>query len=410
MTPTSTACIIFVLQAAAMDAHVTFWTPTSTFCSLMGISFVLSTTSQPSVDAHVYLENLMTNLNQIVPNPLGVIRAHDVGYGWVKSVLGYDYQGKPVTHAFPSVVCQQNDDFEEVIDHAKKNIKRVSVNNKTYIVGKDIRFMRGYGSDQIQHNEYVKTDEYLALLRGALSYDSVDHIDLLMLGLPHKYIKTHKQHLIDKAKGIHKLENGRTVYVKNVAIISQPLAAAYNHSKRAHARGADSSLLASRITLTIESGWFTLDWTISEGLKTYDQQCGSVEGGASIIGADMMREASKYTDGLRQLDDILKFDNEWRLGTLRFGKDDLSTVKDKIDKVRKQSAEKYFSQMRNMTLNFKGVERVVSTGGSIHLYEDLIENEFQGLEISTATKDERRWDVGEGLYWLGEFVLRNQAS
>ncbi|KAA3652181.1 MAG: hypothetical protein DWQ11_12265 [Proteobacteria bacterium] len=67
----------------------------------------------------------------------------------------------------------------------KRNTVTVDVNGVLYEVGRDAKLAQDASYGRVLDSKFSLSDVYMALVRGAISYMGVPHIDVLVLGLAH---------------------------------------------------------------------------------------------------------------------------------------------------------------------------------------------------------------------------------
>lgn len=149
----------------------------------------------------------------------------------------------------------------------------VTLGGTRYFAGRSVKFHVSGTDPRTVPANYCETDEYMALLRGALHYIAQDSgarqtlvIEQLVLGLPLTTFRKYRESMPARFEGDHVLESiGSSerliVHVKKVLVVVQPMGALYQ-------LGASSSSLASSgWTLVVDAGGGTLDWFVSENLQ-----------------------------------------------------------------------------------------------------------------------------------------------
>ena len=209
-----------------------------------------------------------------------IVRAIDVGYGNTKLCFGRDGAEIRCMH-FPSIASLYTgmDRGEGVM--TKKDLVEVESNGSHYLVGRDSIDTLSARDDRGRTllANYIDTPQHLALFRGALTYLGESSIDLLVSGLPVNYYAQHKDKLAEKLKGEHLYPDGKKVMVKGAWIIPQPIGGFINYFMGTNQ--ADN--LIGLKSLTIDVGWYTVDWLVCRGLKLQDERSGSAQGGMSLI-------------------------------------------------------------------------------------------------------------------------------
>ena len=236
-----------------------------------------------------------------------VIRSIDVGYGNTKFILSVDERG-PRTMTFPSIAPPLSG--SEIVPSANhlKNCKEIDVNGTAYQVGPDAGVARSKTYVDRLDDEYVLSDQYLALARGAMAYMDIDHIDYLVVGLPLRTLKTRSAELKSRLTGPHPMPNGKSILVKDVSTVIQPLGAFF-HWMVTNKRLKQSGFAKER-TLVVDPGFRTFDWMVTEGPNPIADLCGSVANGMSDVLTRMAEDISGTINA--PVTDIRSLDVRWR--------------------------------------------------------------------------------------------------
>ena len=203
-----------------------------------------------------------------------IVRAVDVGYGLTKYVTSATDNHIKCAH-FPSVAPLGGQPEAAATLGAKRRTITIPVGNLLYEVGPDIHLADDITKSAHMHDAYCTTDEYLALLRGALRYMNLDHITLLVLGLPVSACRLYRAALERRSTGTHDLGRGRRVTIESVKVLPQPQGALVHY-------GVDGHRLAQlrrERNLVIDAGSRTFDWLISQGLGVIDKRSHSATRG-----------------------------------------------------------------------------------------------------------------------------------
>ena len=195
-----------------------------------------------------------------------VIAAIDLGYGHVKygSIGG---NNKAKTGSFPSLVEMSAKSVGQTsTGFSKKALVSVSVKKRTYRVGPDIFEIKKHDARELV-SEYPRTDEYQALMLGALHYIGHEEIDVLVLGLPVDNLYMASS-LVSKWSGKHDA-GGKAVMVNSVKVVPQPLGGLLQRFEQ------DQCGAPNETHLVIDPGYFTLDWIIVRGLKLNEHRSGT---------------------------------------------------------------------------------------------------------------------------------------
>lgn len=260
--------------------------------------------------------------------PATIVRAIDVGYGNTKFVAFHKPGSAIQCSIFPSITPQASggEDLNGGI-FQRRNTVKIEIDGVTYEVGKDARLAQDASYGRALTADYSLSDAYMSLLRGAIFYMGVSKIDMLVVGLPVNTFQTHGAELAKRLKCAHKIPvntNGQPsatetveVEVLDVRVLPQPIGAFFDYS----ISNDLYSSMKSQMNLVIDPGFFTLDWVVSQGVKTVNARSGAHSGGMSAV-LSAMAEAIGRDLGV-QLNDASSIDHALRTGTkpMFFGKE-----------------------------------------------------------------------------------------
>lgn len=218
-----------------------------------------------------------------------VIRAVDVGYGMTKFVVARDEVGGIVCHSFPSVVAPAAGDALGGGAFRRRATLEVAFGGRAYEVGRDVLAATGGHGSRNRDLQFVQSDTYQVLMRGAIKAMRLSAVDLLVLGVPVDRVDAAREHLRRTFTGTVAVDAETTVEVGRVAVLPQPLGALAWCTKTA-GRAEET---ADRVTLIVDAGYFTLDWLVSLGLKLMPQRSGSAPFGVSAVIAEIAGELSR---------------------------------------------------------------------------------------------------------------------
>jgi plasmid segregation protein ParM len=220
------------------------------------------------------------------------VRAIDVGYGQTKYTHSIGADNKPVIKHFPSIVRKietQDDTLFLVTGSHKRNAVRLEISGQTFEVGPDAE--DPLHNTAILSEDFSKTNEHKALLLGALYFmEPVSKIDLLVLGLPVRFLAKKKAGLEKKFQGKHTLPDGRVVCVERVEVIAQPIGGYLSWKETLPSNTSPSS------TLVIDPGFYTFDFVVVKNGSAVASQCGSFPGGMSMLLQFVAKQIGKKFD------------------------------------------------------------------------------------------------------------------
>ena len=166
--------------------------------------------------------------------PRFVVRAVDIGYGNTKFVTGRPASTNSIDcDIFPSLSPRSIVDSD--LGGAdgflmKRNTSKVIVGGMEYEVGPDSsKAQFGNESGRVLKEDYCLSDNYRALLYGALLKMNEPHIHVLVLGLPMSTWKHYKDKLAASITGSHKITREFECKIEKVIVAPQPLGGFYDH-------------------------------------------------------------------------------------------------------------------------------------------------------------------------------------
>lgn len=292
-------------------------------------------------------------------NETPVIRAIDVGYGNTKYIRSVE-NGQAVADHFPSIVHRPaggKPSFNESPD-----IYEVMVNKTTYEVGPGVDAALE-GGLRIMHENYIETEDYMALVYGALSQMNEDVIDLLVVGLPVDLMGSKRETLQNLLTGTHRVA-GREIEIKKVNAVAQPLGGFLHYASQ-------NKLLEELNTtrnLLIDPGFFTVDFLVSTGLREIRGKSGSHPAGVSAYLKAVAKGLSK--DFGINYDNISHIDEGIRKGVFRlYGEHvDLSKYHD----MALAEIAPAVDAISNKVGDGRTIDQVILVGGGAKLFESSI--------------------------------------
>jgi plasmid segregation protein ParM len=310
------------------------------------------------------------------------VRSIDVGYGNTKFIKEHQWGFAPVCGIFPSIaiVAGAEQDLGAGVA-ARRDTIVVEVNGGAYEVGNAIGDTNS--GVRLLDPSYPKTDYHLALVRCALQYMEVEHVDLLVVGLPVDTYHTYKDGLAGILRGSHPVpETGRPsvvrmVEVKDVRVYPQPLGAFFNF-------GFANNLLGSMkntTNLIVDPGFFTLDWLVSKGFAIQNGRCGAYHGGMSSILESIAKPLSaKIGTGIPNHAGIDEGLRNGKFVTQLRGKDcDFSEFVGQAKRLAKQMVHALAARVGNSV----DVGNIILTGGGSYFFEEAVKEKFDGHTVLT---------------------------
>jgi plasmid segregation protein ParM len=214
-----------------------------------------------------------------------IVRAIDLGYNGTKFTKIVNAEKVEYGH-MPSLAIVANDDDDDgsgfdLDFFDDKDTVKVIVNGMTYEVGPDVMDAQTTNSTRVLHDQYIQSDQYMALHLGALYYMGETKIDLLVLGLPIDNSSLANE-LKEKLTGDIVVNSSLTVSIKNVLILPQ----AYGAFQSVKSKHPDMFEDEDTVTLIVDPGYYTFDFATIKGNnrpKLIKARSGSKEGGINLI-------------------------------------------------------------------------------------------------------------------------------
>ena len=243
-------------------------------------------------------------------NTKPVVRSIDVGYGntkFIKSIV----DGQINADYFPSIINTVTTDRDSITD--TPNVFVVEVDGTKYEVGRGLDAALE-GNMRILHDNYIDTDQYMALNYGALSQ-----------------------------------------------MVAQPLGGFLYHA-------ANNDMLTglnSTRNLLVDPGFFTVDFLVSAGLREVKGMSGSHPSGMSAYLKSIAKEISREFNV--NYDNISKIDEGVRTGVFKlYGKDvDLKQYHKKALSAIMPGVE----AIANVVGDGINIDRVVLVGGGASIFK-----------------------------------------
>jgi len=204
----------------------------------------------------------------------------EIGYG--STTLVYNENGKQMSSVtMPSRPKQlgNKSDLTGGLLVTGGNSAVVSVNGNEWQVGNDIGLSSERKSVEVLNDNYVDSDEYMAMFLGCLALQPHDNLDMLALALP-----VNRMHLKPKLEAMAKniVIGERAIDIKKVWIVSQPFAGLLYHVHKAFPDLGLKSLM-DKSYLVVDIGYLTLDWLSINNMQPDDKLSGAIDLGMSVL-------------------------------------------------------------------------------------------------------------------------------
>lgn len=302
-----------------------------------------------------------------------IVRAIDVGYRLCKYVTSVR-EREIECRSFPSVApVASGRDLAEALGRKRKT-STVEVNGLNYEVGPEAGLARREFQVQNLDNDYVDSDEYMALVFGALDFMRVDAIDLLVVGLPVSLVMQKRSALAKRLKGLHEIGGNKRVTVKDVRVLAQPVGALMAHAAETGKRNVGER----ERTLIVDCGGRTFDWIVAEGLKVIESRSDAVPLGMyqvtqALTGAISQKLGTQFNDwervetALRAGKNPMVFGEEYSLND--------------VMPLAKKVAQEAITAMRQKIQDGSDIDKIIVAGGSAFFYMHALKEAFPRHKI-----------------------------
>jgi plasmid segregation protein ParM len=299
-----------------------------------------------------------------------IVGAIDLGYRNLKFVErgdGYRF----ACRSFPSVAPIASNCDLSVDRKTKRDSVIVPVGKLRYEVGPDANLAQSVDQGSNLNDMYSLSDQYLALMRGALRMMKLDQIDLLVVGLPVSLFTLRRTELERRLQGHHDVGDGKRVSVGRVVCIAQPVGAFLSYAVPSRQR---SSMLQER-NLIMDPGWKTFDWVVTQGLKPLDERSDAVNRGmwavvdamARAIGTELNCRLTQFD--YERIDEALRLQTKPRF----FGQPrDLAPYM----AAGKRVVEDAITEMRLLVREASDIDNILIAGGGAPFYRPEIQKAF----------------------------------
>jgi plasmid segregation protein ParM len=332
---------------------------------------------------------------------MNIVRSIDIGYSYTKFTSSTNSSSElslnSVMSIAPRFINKNNllpgRGFDDNL--FIKNNAIVDVGSNKFVVGPHAELMQRSNKAVILHKDFIGTDTYKALMKGALYFINEPVIDMLVVGLPVAYIGSNADKLKNMLVGNHPVNENFMVEIKDVLVVPQPQG---GYTDFAVSRNLMEEINRS-ITLSLDPGMFSFDWFVSKGFNAIQDRCGSNAGGVHSILNDIIDELnadlSTSINDIRYIDECI-LNNDLIISGKKY---DISHY---ISKAKNTIGET-IGDMLSSIKDTHDIRRILLFGGGSHFYEEQIKSVFSNIETHLL-KNPRFANV-RGYQIIGEQIL-----
>ncbi len=328
------------------------------------------------------------------------VRAIDIGCGRTK----FTTSDRGTWRSFPSIAPRTQADRIAAKIVTSRHTVEVCVDGMTYEVGPHTTSGARHGEIALRYGENIETPKYRALLYGALHTMQVDHLDLLVTGLPLHQYSTHHDALKQALKGTHTIRPGVSVEIADVKVVPQPVGGLLAYLLE---HGGDRKRQMDRTYLLVDAGYTTFGWLCTEGLNEIPGRSGSVICGMSeylseienVLGRVLGRSypyRQKIDEGLRK--------GRFRVSGREF---DLQLLRLLAEPVVDRAVEAMCDYVGVLRAS-QEVDQVVIVGGASEYFAPGLMRAFPERNIHTVMYPV--YANIRGFYWIGEILSGRESE
>ena len=300
----------------------------------------------------------------------------DIGYSNLNVAYGAPAgAGGPVTDVRPVGAAEKERLPIDVLGKGDEFVE-VQVDGKLYAACVDPNRLENWS--RILYEDYPSTAAYRALFRAGLALTNRNRVDKLVTGLPvRSYLEEGAaEKLARRMRGTHEIREGYQVEVGDVEVVPQPVGAYLDYMIQS---SREEELAEARV-LTIDPGYFSVDWVQLAGFEIQPNSSGSSTNATSRVLEEAAKTIYENTGGRVAPERIER--------SLRDGKDTLYQLGDhlNLEPYLKQAAQRVSpTVIDGIQGSLRGsndtVDLILLTGGGAAFYEDPIREAFPQSEV-----------------------------
>lgn len=330
--------------------------------------------------------------------------AVDVGFGQTKWAVRLE--SEIINGGFPSLaptateVTLQNTDSQ----FQKPNTVRVEIDGINYEVGPGADLaMSASNSGRSLSDEFPLTNNYKALLMGALYYAGISRVDYLTLGLPVHTMSKYADEL-KKIKFDDYLVNGQKISVGKIIVIPQPV------GSLAMFAASNNQIINNGATrLILDPGYVTTDWVVAQGYQMVNSRSGGRMGGVSNVYKNIASLIAKQF-GQEQFGKIERIDQAFVSGKdfRYYGKIVDKEMLDKYLALSRTVIEEIVSDIKARVGDTEDIDAILIAGGGASFFAPVVKKLFPYNEVQVL--EDPSFTNVNGFLLVAENVQANEMS
>lgn len=297
-----------------------------------------------------------------------VVLAVDLGWGYTKFSRYADRATGTLEYlSFPSLAPRHTGVDMSMSILGKRDTVVVNVDGTRYEVGPDSTDLDTNDASRNLNDQYIHTEQYKAVLFGALAYMKEPVIDLLVVGLPLSNMQNAGK-LKDLVTGVHRISDDMTVEVKEALVLPQPLGGLYYCMSLSKER-ADFEFLSEEMNLVIDPGFLTFDFLLSNGERIVDNRSSASSGGVSKV-LRAIAESISTKFGIKY-ENFGAIDKGLRRRKIKIN----GETEDLVEHIKNTRSvlEAPLNYMRNIVGDGSDIDNIILLGGGSSIFQRTIE-------------------------------------
>lgn len=305
----------------------------------------------------------------------------DIGYSNLKIAYGNSEKGEMTTKLLPAGAGHINLMPRTLHSGVDDDVITVLIDDETWVAGVEPSRLQGW--ERELHDNYTTTNVYKALFHAALLISGETVIDRLVTGLPVSQAldETTRKSLIERLIGNHQVTPKRTVEVKEVVVVPQPVGAYMDIVSNTTDQETLDAVTEGK-TVVIDPGFFSVDWVaLDEGEVHYHSSDTSLKAMSRLLEAanNLIRDDHGGAPGVSTLEKQIRAGKDH---TMVFGRK--VALPEYIEKASELVSQDALTAMRS-TMRDEGMNAdvVLMAGGGAQAYEAAAQALFPNSNIVT---------------------------
>lgn len=314
-----------------------------------------------------------TNLSTATITKTGLVldaAAIEVGFGVVK--WAYRNSTKEIIqNCFPSLCVNYTKNGAFDGEHlTKRDTYIIPIRDQFFEVGPDVMLAQNnINPGRTLNDDFPTSDQYLALLMGAVTQMRAVEIRHLVLGLPVHTMKSFSQELKKKFTGTITCGD-KSILIHRVSVMPQPVGTLVYASRLG--MGIENGVN----NLIIDPGYYSTDWVVANGFRLIEQRSGGKIAGVSPI----LKQAATLIANEKNV----KFERFERLGEALKNGSPLMLYGQPIanaecwEYVRRSSdiVKSCLNEIETCVGDLDDIDSIILTGGGAAFYREACEEKF----------------------------------